>query len=109
MRYPFSLRLDSAPIYRSVSVTAGEKLHVNGLLSHDYGIRRVEYSLDGGEWLCMYTDGRFDFVLSPASLSSGTHILVIRGIADYDGKNAEKKSNSHFLGAVLYLTVESAD
>ena len=81
-------------------------MQINGLLSHDYGVRSIEYSLDGGAWVHVDSDaGRFDFEMSSACLQSESHILIIRGIADFDAENAEKKSNSHFLGAVLYLNV----
>jgi beta-N-acetylglucosaminidase len=106
LRNPISAQSDDTPLYRTVTVVKGETVKINGLLSHDYGVRTIEYSLDGGVWVRVDSDaGRFDFEISSAFLQSESHILIIRGIADFDADNAEKKSNSHFLGAVLYLNV----
>jgi beta-N-acetylglucosaminidase len=109
LRNPISAQSDDTPLYRTVTVVKGETVKINGLLSHNYGVRSVEYSLDGGAWVRVDSDaGRFDFEISSAFLQSESHILIIRGIADFDADNAEKKSNSHFLGAVLYLNVNES-
>jgi hypothetical protein len=38
-------------------------------------------------------------------LAGSSHILSIRGVADYDHEQSAKKSNYHFLCAVLYVDV----
>ena len=109
--YSFSLRAPSAervmgePLYLRYEIKAGENFSLTGYAEHDYGIRRLEYSLDGGAWQSLDATGRFDLGISNALLGAGEHILTIRGVANYDGSNSARKSNCYFLCSVLYLSV----
>ena len=107
LRTPSSERVANEPLYLQYDLHPGERLSLNGYAEHDYGIRALEYSLDGGAWQSLDATGRFDLEISTALLGAGEHILIIRGVAKYDGSNSERKSNCYFLGAVLYLTVKA--
>lgn len=102
---PEALRAQNAPVYSSASIAKGEELIVQGAMLHEYGIRRLEYSLDGGEWMTASEDGQLNLTLPMNDAAGSRHILTIRGIADYDAENASRKSNSAFLCAVIYVTV----
>ena len=80
-------------------------LNLKGKLDHDYGVVGVEYSIDGGEWIRVSDNGKFDLSILIDYSKRSTHILTIRGVADYDGNDSARKSNRCFLGSVIYITV----
>ncbi len=92
-------------LYGSVRIKQGKALAVVGNVSHHYGIRAIEYAIDGGKWQPVSANGEMNFSVYVGDTKGETHILVIRGIADYDKTDSAKKSNQTVLCAVLYITV----
>ena len=102
---PESAHAENAPVYTSLRVARGEELIVQGAMLHEYGIRRLEYSLDGGAWVTASNNGQLSLALPMNAAAGSTHIVTIRGIADYDAENSLRKSNYAFLCAVIYVTM----
>lgn len=93
-------------IYMTQRIASGGILEISGEVSHSYGVAGMEYQWDGnGEWIPFSNDGMLALSL-PVDFSEGTsHILVIRGCADYRHNVSAKKSNYNFLCAVIYVDV----
>lgn len=106
---PESVSADSSPIYQNVQVTYGEMLSFVGTVSHSYELQKLEYRLNDGEWISLGKEGKFNFSISTDFLEGTTHILVIRGTADYDHNVSSKKNNYHFLCGVFYLQATSSE
>jgi beta-N-acetylglucosaminidase len=99
------LQASNETLYDTISVYSNDSLHLRGIATHSYGVRRVEYRWDDGEWQPLCDGGTFDTEL-PISYEAGTsHILTLRTIAEYDHENSFKKSNYAVLSAVFYINV----
>lgn len=93
------------PLYQNVSVEHGDDLKISLAVDHEYGVKRLEYSLDGSAWTATENTKKLELHI-PMNLSpDSVHILTVRGIADYDNNDAAKKHNYAFLCAVYYVTV----
>lgn len=99
----------SMPLYHSLEATYGSPLRFSGALEHSYGVDKVEYRLDNGDWITVSDNGSFDFSISTDLPEGSSHILVLRGTAAYDTDTPAKKNNFNFLGAVFYLTAIRPD
>lgn len=91
----------NVPFYATCD--AEDVLSLCATVTHEYGVKRLEYSIDGSEWSGVLTNGGLNLPVSMQSRGDGEHILVVRGIADYEKDNAAKKSNYAFLCAVFYI------
>ena len=101
---PFLL-LQKKTHYDSRTAFSNDTLHLRGIATHSYGVERLEYSWDGGEWLTLCEGDTFDIEI-PLSFDPNTsHILTIRTIANYNPSNTSKKSNWSVLSAVFYVNV----
>jgi len=78
---------------------------LSGTIEHSYGIRALEYRWDDGIWTEFSENGSVSLSLPVNFLAGSSHILSIRGVADYDHDQSTKKSNYNFLCAVLYVDV----
>ncbi len=96
---------DDSAIYTEHELYAGSSFHLSGVVTHDYGIRELQYAWDGGAWQTASSDNQMDFSLSADFSEGSTHILVIRGKAAFDSENSQRKSNAYFLCAVIYVKV----
>lgn len=94
----------NSPLYASLQLEYGSSATLTADLTHSYGIERLEYSLDGGEWQTLSDTDRVSYPLQTDFLPLSSHILVIRGKALYDPNASAKKSNAYFLCAVFYIT-----
>lgn len=103
---PARLKSENYAIYQSLDVESGDRVQISGSTSHDYGVRGVEYSLDGGEWVRASNQKNYDFSVLAQFPPNSVHILVVRGIADYDNEVSSKKQSYHFLCAVIYLHIQ---
>ena len=102
---PFLL-FNSKTLYDTKSVYAKDTIHLCGIATHSYGVERVEYSWDSGEWHTLCQGDTFDTEL-PVDFEVGTsHILTLRSIAEYDHNDSTKKSNWSVLLAVFYINVK---
>ncbi len=102
--FPDGLKAEGYPLYQRIEAESGDNIHIKLEATHDYGVIGMEYSLDGGPWIPTSEkelDMRFGSHFDPDS----RHILVVRGIADYDNNVSSKKCNSAFLCAVYYINV----
>lgn len=102
---PYRKHEKDAPIYASYQIDRGMALTVKGNLTHTYGVVGVEYSVDGGDWVSVSRDGKFDLSVLIDYSKKSEHILTIRGVGDYSNTDSAKKSNRYFLGAVFYIEV----
>ncbi len=100
---PEKLSGDSAPIYRTTQAIYGEPLTFSGTVDHSYGLKKLEYRLDDGEWVSLGYTKTLNFSIPTDFLEGSTHILIIRGTAGYDQNDSAKKNNYHFLCGVFYL------
>lgn len=106
---PASVTHKNEPLYRSLQLEYGSSVTLSATFSHSYGIERLEYSIDGGEWHTFPEANRVSWELSTDFLPLSSHILVIRGKALYDPDNSAKKSNSYFLCGVFYISEKPHD
>ncbi len=104
---PQQLIADGYPIYKSLTLESGSDLKLSLEATHDYGVVRLEYSLDGGEWISPASGGKLELVTGSHFSPASQHILVVRGIADYNNEVASKKQNYAFLCGVYYIDVLS--
>lgn len=95
----------SSACYATYSVNDGDTLKITGSAEHSYGVATLEYRWDHGDWIPFSENGIIDLSLPIHELSGSSHILLIRGTAGYDHTDSGKKSNYHFLCAVLYIDV----
>ena len=99
------LQTSNDTVYDTVRVYAEGSLHLQGIMTHSYGVKRVEYRWDDGEWQTLCEGGKFDVQL-PISYAEGTsHILTLRTFADYDHEDSSKRSSYTVLSAVFYVNV----
>lgn len=99
---PFHASSSSSPLYLEQELRPGNRLSIGGAVSHDYGVRGLEYRWDAGDWVSCAENGALKLSL-PADFSEGSsHILVIRGNAAFGDR---QKSNRHFLCAVIYVRI----
>ena len=99
------LQTATETVYDSIEVYTDNSLHLLGLVSHSYGVNRVEYRWDDGEWTTLCKGGAFDSLLEVPYAAGTSHILTLRTIADYDHSDGYKKSNYSVLAAVFYVQV----
>ncbi len=113
-KYSYSVSLSStteessenAPLYLSQTVPTASLLKLNGTIEHSYGVTQLEYRWDEDPWTVVESTSEISLSL-PIDFSPGSsHILLIRGKADYDHNNSAKKCNMYFLAAVLYVEIE---
>ncbi len=113
-KYSYSVSLSSAtagvientPLYLSQTVPTASLLKLNGTIEHSYGVTQLEYRWDAEDWTVVESTSEISLSL-PIDFSPGSsHILLIRGKADYDHNNSAKKCNMYFLAAVLYVEIE---
>lgn len=93
----------------SFTVNRGEEISCRGSVTHSYGVNRLEYSWDGERWQTLCQGGMLNASIPVHHDSASSHILVIRGIADYDGTSSSKKSNYAFLCALFYVEVNAPE
>lgn len=99
------LQTSDDTIYDTIRVYTGDTLHLQGIMTHSYGVKRVEYRWDNDEWQTLCEGGKFDAKL-PIPYPEGTsHILTIRTFANYDHQDSSKKSSYTILSAVFYVNV----
>lgn len=102
---PSRLRAEGYPIYATHSIESGDSFSLRGTISHDYGVRQIQFRLDEGEWTTVSYGKTLDLTVSEQFLPNTVHILTVRGIADYDNEDASQKHNYAFLCAVYYLQI----
>jgi hypothetical protein len=102
---PSRLRANNYAIYQTLDVKSGKHIHVSGSTSHTYGVKEIQYCVDGGEWITLDTGKHFDFTLFENFSPNTLHILTVRGVADYDHDVSNRKQNQYFLCAVYYINV----
>ncbi len=105
LTFPSLQNANSNAIYTEEQVFAGGKLNIKGYMSHSYGTKELQYAWDGGEWKTATVGEHLNFSLPIDFSENSSHILVIRGKANYNHNNSGQKSNAYFLGAVIYVTV----
>lgn len=101
---PALLTHNNEPLYRRLQLEYGGSATFSASFTHSYGIEKLEYSIDGGEWHVFPQADRIEWELSTDFLPLSSHILVIRGKALYAPDDSTKKSNSYFLCGVFYIT-----
>ena len=92
-------------IYGEISVEAGNPLKIAGEFSHSYGVKRLEYSFDGINWIACADSGVLDLTVSDSLPDYGEYLLLIRGEAAYDANDASRRLNRYFLCAAYRLTL----
>ncbi len=102
---PTRINATSGAVYTSVDVYPHEKIKVEGVMTHSYGIVELQYAWDGSEWQTASSGNQFKISQNADFSEGSTHILVIRGRANYDHDNAARKHNSYFLCAVIYVSI----
>lgn len=106
---PTPLSASDAVSYGNVSANAWGFLELSGKAEHSYGIKALEYSWDGSaEWMHMSEGGNAELAIPITFDEGSTHVLAIRGIADYDSNISSKKNNYAFLVAVLNVEITAA-
>ena len=103
--HPQRLRNTNDGVYGSLSVVAGTPLEITGTFTHSYGIKRLEYSFDGVEWVTCSESGSLELRVADSLPDYGDHLLLIRGEAAYDANNGGKRLNRYFLCAAFHLTL----
>ena len=103
--HPKHQRATNDAIYGEISVKAGESLEITGEFSHSYGIRRLEYSFDGINWIPCSDSGVLDMTISDSLPDYGEYLLLIRGESAYDSSDSSKRLNRYFLCAAYHLTL----
>lgn len=91
--------------YDAKSVYADGTLHLRGMATHSYGVARIEYRWDDGEWLTLCEGDSFDQELAIPFAVNTSHMLTLRAIANYDHSDSSKKSNWSVLLSVFYIDV----
>ena len=102
---PSRLRAEGYPIYATESIESGDPFSLRGVVTHDYGVRELQFRLDDGEWTTISYGKDLSLTISEQFLPNTVHILTVRGIADYDNEDSAKKHNYAFLCAVYYLQI----
>ncbi len=95
----------SSASYATYSMCVGDTLKITGNAEHSYGVVKMEYRWDNGDWISFSDNGIIDLSLPIHEIAGSSHILLIRGTAGYDHTDGSKKNNCHFLCAVLYIDV----
>ena len=98
----------NAPIYRSIEAVYGETLKLSGIFYHSYGVSKLEYRIDDGEWIAV-NGSTLNVSLEMDFPQDSEHMLTVRGTAAYDHDVSAKKNNYHFLCAVFYLSAVQPD
>lgn len=102
---PLNLRDENEALYGDISVAYGTSLSLFGDFSHSYGIAALEYAWDGGDWTQCAQGSALELTFSENLPAYGEHMLVIRGVAEYDAEVSTKKANRYFLCVVLTVNV----
>ncbi|MBQ8214353.1 MAG: hypothetical protein IJZ80_10115 [Clostridia bacterium] len=95
----------STPIYTEIELYENASMNVSGIMSHSYGIQELQYAWDFGQWQTASNRNQIDFSVSADFSADSTHILIVRGKADYDHTVSTKKHNAYFLCAIIYVKV----
>lgn len=103
---PLNLRDENEALYGEVTVSHGNSLSIFGDFSHSYGVSALEYAWDGGDWTKCAEGSSLELTFFENLPTYGEHILVIRGVADYDAEISTQKSNRYFLCVALTVTVQ---
>ena len=107
---PTEADTEQSVLYTSMTVNRGEEIAFSGEITHSYGVDRIEYAWDGGDFTPLCEGGVLNNVRIPVNHSeASSHILSLRGIADYDPDNSTKKTSYAFLCAVIYVEVEAPE
>ena len=102
---PRELSAENASIYTTCEIYPDDTLEIKGTFDHSYGVEYLEYRIDDGAWQRL-SNAKKAILSLPLNLPENTsHILTIRGKADYDHDVSTKKCSSYFLCAVIYLNV----
>ena len=104
---PARMSAASSPIYTEKQLYVGEQMEISGVLTHSYGIQELQYAWDLGQWHTLSNSNSFQFSVSADFSADSTHILLIRGKANYDPAIATRKQNAYVLYAVIYVNVVS--
>ena len=100
------LQTSTNTVYDTLRVYSKDSLHLRGIMTHSYGVERVEYRWDNGEWRTLCEGDTFDTELLVDFEVGTSHILTLRSIAGYDHNDSTKKSNWSVLSAVFYINVK---
>ncbi|MBQ8416324.1 MAG: hypothetical protein IJX13_05435, partial [Clostridia bacterium] len=112
-KYEYSVLCDSptltssenAAVYFSQAVFPASELAFQLSVEHSYGIMGLEWRWYGEDWKALSTNSTTNLSV-PVDFSVGTsHILLVRGVADYDHTDSDKKCNAYVLCAVVYVDV----
>lgn len=106
---PVSQSLENGILYHALTINRGDKIRLTGEILHTYDVDRIEYAWDGAPFETLCEGGMLDTSIPVQHSTASEHILLLRGIADYDPNNEAKKSNQAFLCAVFYVTVEAPE
>ena len=99
------LQTSKTTVYDTLRVHSDDSIHLRGIMTHSYGVLRIEYRWDSGEWQTLCEGDKFDIKLPIEFEVDTTHILTLRTIAGYDHTESTKKSNWSVLSAVFYVNV----
>ncbi|MBE6552753.1 MAG: hypothetical protein E7666_00265 [Ruminococcaceae bacterium] len=102
LKKPSRQRAENGAIYLNYETYQTASLSMEGVFTHSYGVKGLEYNWDGGEWTSV-SDGKSLDATIPSNFEEGsTHILVIRQQTAY-GSDASRKHCAYALAAVIYV------
>ena len=99
------LQTGKTTVYDTLRVHTDDAVHLRGIMTHSYGVVRIEYRWDDGKWQTLCEGDKFDVTLPIGFAADTSHILTLRTVADYDHTVSTKKSNWSVLSAVFYVNV----
>ena len=100
------LTASSSTVYTDIDRYADGKIHLQGVSTHSYGVKRIEYRWDNDAWQTLCEGDKFDTTLPIEFEVDTSHILTLRTIADYDHQDSTKKSSFSVLSAVFYVNIK---
>lgn len=99
---PLAGKASDDALFGTAQVNHNATLTVTGTVTHDYGIDRLEYAWDGGEWYPFPEAGSLSLTVPPESLPAwGEHLLTIRVRHAY----ARNRVAAYTLCAAINVTV----
>lgn len=76
---PLAGTVSDAALFGAAQVNHNATLTLSGTVTHDYGIDRLEYAWDGGEWHAFPNAGSLSLTIPPEELPAwGEHLLTVR-------------------------------
>lgn len=105
---PVTASAENRTLYQEISATVGKSLTFEIDTFHSYDVKSLEINLqtDGSVRTWTASGGKTTVEIAGDDLStSGTHILTVRGIADFDS-GTTRKNNATFLCAVFYINIK---